>query len=50
MKVINITFFKKLTSKEKATFFWFDLLIIINCISPEREFNEHSKNLNGKVL
>ena len=51
MKAIKISFFEKLTSKEKATFLWFDLflwVIIINYIPPEREFNEHSKNLNRK--
>jgi len=39
--------------KKDITFLWFDLflrVIMINYISPEREFNEHSKNLNRKVL
>jgi len=53
MKAIKISFFEKLPSKEKATFLWFDiflLVIIINYTPSEREFNEHSKNLNGKAL
>jgi len=52
-KQLKYPFLKKLTSKEKATFLWFDLffwVIIINYIPPERKFNEHSKNLNRKVL
>jgi len=53
MKAIKISVFEKINIKGKATFLWFDLfllVIIINYKPPEREFNEHSKNLNRKVL